>query len=230
MSRKTKNVVMIIALLIVCILSYFTMSGAVKSTRPNNSTFGEEFGGTPPNFNNGQFSEEDMPQRPSSNFQDGEMPNLENLPENFGNGEIPDLGELPENFNKDEMPENFEENFKNGNFSKQEFKANISTIYYILFAVEGLIISSLLIYLIMSKFNSKTLKETLDTGNKIIIFTILTIVLTIGLTVVDGVLAKNLFTTKNMAQFENREKPNNNNSNITNETTDKENSNEINQI
>ena len=230
MNRKVKNVVMITTLLIVCILNYFTMSGAVKSTIPNNSTFGKEFEGTPPNFNNGQFSEEDMPQRPSSNFQDGEMPNLENLPENFGNGEIPDLGELPENFNKDAMPENFEENFKNGNFSKQEFKANISTIYYILFAVEGLIISFLLIYLIMSKFNSKTLKETLDTGNKIIIFTILTIVFTIGLTVVDSMLAKNLFTTKNMVQFENREKSNNNNSNITNETTDKENNNEINQI
>ena len=215
MSRKIKNVIMITIILIVCVLSYFTMTGAVKSSI-SGSDFKNNFGGTPPNFNNGEFSEEDMPQRPSGNFEKGEMPNLENLPENFEKGEMPNLENLPENFENGEMPdigelpENFEESFKNGNFSNAQFNKNISAIYYILFAVEGLIIASLVIYLIMSKFNSKTLKETLSTSKNIIIFIILTIVITIGLTVVQSVLAKNVFANNNMPQFENTQRPINN--------------------
>ena len=232
MSRKIKNVIMITIILVVCVLSYFTMTGAVKSSRQNNGTFENDFGGTPPNFNNDEVLKEDMEERPSRDFQNGEIPNLENLPEDFENGEIPNIEELPENFengempNFDEMPENFEENFKNGNLSKGQFKQNISAIYYILFAVEGLIISALLIYLIMSKFNSKTLKETLGTSKNIIVFIILVLIITIGLTAVQSVLAKNVFATNNMPQFENRQRPSNN----TNQTTDEENNDKTNQI
>lgn len=39
-----------------------------------------------------------------------------------------------------------------------ENKNNISTIYYVLFSVENLIITILVIYLVMSSFNKKTLK------------------------------------------------------------------------
>ena len=70
MNRKVKNVIMIAILIIVCILSYFTMNVAVKSSMPDNSTSGKEFGGTPPNFNNGEFSEEDIPQKPSEDSED----------------------------------------------------------------------------------------------------------------------------------------------------------------
>ena len=232
MKRKSKNITMMVIILIVCVLSYFTMTGAVKSSIPNGSTFKNDFGGTVPNFNNGEFSEENIPQRPSGDFEKGEMPDLENMPENFQNGEIPNLENIPENFANGELPEDFENNFKNGNFARQQFNPNISVIYYILFAIEGLIISSLLIYLIMSKFNSKTLKETLGTGKKIIVYIVLVLIITIGLTVVQSMLAKNVFATNNMTQFENTQKPRNNanNSNSTNETIGNENKTETNQI
>ena len=226
MSRKIKNVIMIAIILIVCVLSYFTMSGAVKSSMPNNNNFRNDFGGTPQNFDNGEFSEENMPERPSMDFENGEMPNNGELPENFKNGKIPNMGELPENFEKGEMPEGFEENFKNGNFSREQFKPSISAIYYILFVVEGLIISSLLIYLVMSKFNSKTLKETLDTSRKIIAYIILLLIITIGLTVVQSMLATNVFATNNMKQFENIQRPRNNSNNSNNSN----NANEINEV
>ena len=226
MSRKIKNVIMIAIILIVCVSSYFTMSGAVKNSMPNNNNFRNDFGGTPPNFNNGEFSEENILERPSMDFENGEMPNNGELPENFKNGKIPNMGELPENFEKGEMPEGFEENFKNGNFSREQFKPSISAIYYILFVVEGLIISSLLIYLVMSKFNSKTLKETLDTSRKIIAYIILVLIITIGLTVVQSMLATNVFATNNMKQFENIQRPRNNSNNSNNSN----NANEINEV
>ena len=224
MSRKVKNVVMLAIILMVCVLSYFTMSGAVKSSMPNNNDFRSNLGGTLPNFNNSEFSEEEMPQRPSQDFENGEIPNNGELLENFKNGEMPNMGELPENFEKGEMPEGFEENFKNGNLLREQFKPSISAIYYILFVTEGLIISSLLIYLIMSKFNSKTLKETLDSSKKILVYIILVLIITIGLTVVQSMLAKNVFTANNNIQFENIQRPNNyNNINNTNETNEVEN-------
>ena len=224
MSRKAKNVIIMAIILIVSVSSYFTMRGAVKSSVPNNNNVRNDFGGTLPNFNNGDFSEEDMPERPSIDFENGEIPNNEELLENFKNGEMPNMGEIPENIEKGEMPEGFEENFKNGNFSREQFKPSISAIYYILFVAEGLIISLLLIYLIMSKFNSKTLKETLDSSKKIIVYIILVLIITIGLTVVQSMLAKNVFAANNDIQFENIQIPNNyNNINNTNETNEVQN-------
>ena len=204
MSRIIKNVVMISIILGVCVLSFFTMKGAVKSNIPNNSTFEKEFGGTMPQFNNGEFSAENLPQMPSGNL---------------GKGEMPNIGELPENFENGKMPEDFQESFKNGNLPKGDFKQNIGIIYYVLFAVEGLIISLLLIYLIMSRFNSKTFKETLGTGIQKIIFVILVLIITVGLTILQSILAKNLFSSNNIMQFEDRQnfRNNINNTNMLNQ-------------
>ena len=63
-----------------------------------------------------------------------------------------------------------------------ENKNNISTIYYVLFSTENLIITILVIYLVMSSFNKKTLKETFINKDKIIIYVLGSIILTIGLT------------------------------------------------
>lgn len=38
MNRKIKNIVMIVMAIAMCVLSYFTMSGAIKNTIPNNRT------------------------------------------------------------------------------------------------------------------------------------------------------------------------------------------------
>ena len=214
MNRKIKNVVMIITIIIVCVLSCFIMNAAVKSNIPNNSRFENEFKESMPQFNNEEVLKENIPQKPSGDFENREMPSNKEFPNDFKNGEMPNLDEMPENF-------------KNGNFSKEQFKVSISSIYYILFAAEGLIISLLLIYLIMSRFNSKTLKETFGTGAQKIVFIILVLIITIGLTILQSMLSKNVFSINqdnNMPQFENRQslKNDTNNTNIINKNdTDK---------
>ena len=70
--------------------------------------------------------------------------------------------------------------------------SNVSTIYYVLFVGEGLILSSALIYLVMSNLNKKTSKETLSSSDKVIIY-ILSIVL---LTTLSTYLNSKLLTTK----------------------------------
>lgn len=220
MNRKIKNIVMIVIILTMCVLSYFTMSGATKNAMPDNR-FGnnQNQGETPPNFN-----KREIPEMPEGGFQNGEVPEMPKG--GFKNGKMPDISRLPE-----DMQEDFENgNIKNfdGNFSNRDFKQNISVLYYILFIVESLIISLLIIYLIMSKFNEKTLKETIENSKRIVIFVILIVVITIGLTFLQITLARNVFPARNRTQFKNMQMPKNdyNNTNVVkknNETNTTEN-------
>lgn len=58
----------------------------------------------------------------------------------------------------------------------------IKTIYYILFALEAFVVSALIVYLIMSNFNLRTLNETLGSGIKALSFTIIVVILGMVLT------------------------------------------------
>lgn len=91
-----------------------------------------------------------------------------------------------------------------------ETKSNVNTIYYVLFGVESLIIATLVIYLIMSNFNNMTIKETFVNKDKIIIYILGSIILTIGLTYLMSFL-----TTLNNSNNSNFNPIQDNNSNIT---------------
>lgn len=74
---------------------------------------------------------------------------------------------------------------------QENISNQISTANYIMFGAEGLIISILVIYLIMSRFNKLTLKETLKNADKAIIF----ILTTILVTAIQICIAKNSLTS-----------------------------------
>ena len=69
----------------------------------------------------------------------------------------------------------------------------IEGIYYVLFAIEGIVISTFIIYLIMSKFNKLTFSQTLEKTNKKVIFIIMIIIVTVILTVAQAIITKNVF-------------------------------------
>lgn len=137
----------------------------------------------------------------SMNDNDKQMP---------GNNEKPDSsnqGETQPDMPNDNQGSEIKPEMPNG-----ENKNNISTIYYVLFSVENLIITILVIYLVMSSFNKKTLKETFINKDKIIIYVLGSIILTIGLTY----LMSFLTTLNNKNNTGNNNfNPNQNNSNIT---------------
>ena len=87
------------------------------------------------------------------------------------------------------------------------------TTYYIIFGVEGLILSSLIIYLIMSKFNKKTIKETFEESDKVIIYILCLIILTSGITYGSVYITKNLLINNKTAS-NNSSDENNTSSNI----------------
>ena len=75
--------------------------------------------------------------------------------------------------------------------------SKINLVYYIAFGVESLVLSVVIVYLILSKFNKKTFKETFENNNKKIIALLSTILLTGGLTYLNGYLTNNYFIKNN---------------------------------
>lgn len=70
---------------------------------------------------------------------------------------------------------------------------SISYVYYIVFGIESIILSFLLSYLLMSKFNKKLFKETYASGDKIIISILSIVILTGGFTFLNITLTNKYF-------------------------------------
>mgnify|MGYP004647242737 FL=1 len=99
-----------------------------------------------------------------------------------------------------------------GNMPSEKETSSITTGYYIAFTIEGLILSTLIIYLIMSNFNKKNIKETFENKDKVIICLLSLIILTGLITLGSSVITNNVVLKNDNA---NKETQNNNNSNAT---------------
>lgn len=173
MNRKLKNVLSILAIVIVGALSFGTMILAENSVQDTSKM--QNFGNSP-NMSNAQ----EPPVKPegSSGNENGSQTKQENS--NGANAQEPPA--KPEGLNGESKT------------------SEIEVSYYILFAIEAMVISILIIYLIMSNFNKKMARETLNNGIKIVIFIIATIAVTIALTFLQTYLTKSVFLNENTAQ------------------------------
>ncbi len=209
MNRKIKNIIMIIIVIMVCIASGFTIklakeSGEVKQGNPPqmSNTNGENNGqmGTPPNVNNNSDGNnqgtppskpDDSSENASSNTQQSQMKEKTDG-QNSSNGQ--------ENGNMPSAP-----NMQNGeNMPSMSGQSNqIETAYYIIFGIEAFVVSIIVIYLIMSGFNSKTLAETVNGAKNIIIYIILVAVITTGLTLAQICITKNISNSNTQNQVQN---------------------------
>ncbi len=179
LNRKNKNIITIVLLVLMIASLVLTFVYARKLVNNNQGNMPSMNGGEPPEKPDGD--NEEVPEKPDDNNQDETKTEMPS--DNQGNQ------------NKPEMP--------------GETKSNVSTIYYVLFGVESLIIATLVIYLIMSNFNNMTIKETFVNKDKIIIYILGSIIFTIGLTYLMSFL-----TTLNNSNNSNFN-PNQDNSNIT---------------
>lgn len=107
-------------------------------------------------------------------------------------GSMMSQSELPEKTN-DNSNMNNGNNMMNDqdNIPQMNNEKNSNIYYYIVLGLEGLITSSLIIYLFMSKFNKKSIKETFKSGDKIIIYLLSLALLTIVLTYSSNKLLSN---------------------------------------
>lgn len=218
MKRNLKNIVMILIIIAVGVCSYFTMKNT--QTTNNNGGANQQNSQTIPqmlsqdsnsseNLNsNGDMGE--PPAKPdeennsnSSNNQNsrsqmGEPPakpdeeNNSNSSNNQNSGN--QMGEPPtkpdgENSSSSTNMQGLKEM---PNMNQQNSNGGIKTIHYVMFGIEGLVISLMIIYLAMSRFNKYTLKEILNEVNTTIIFILLVIIVTVILTVAQVCITKKL--------------------------------------
>lgn len=184
MKRKTKNIIVIGIMIIMIGLTVFTVVKAKNSM----GSFGNnmmETGGNPPSMNGGS----DMGNPPSMPSGD----NTQTPPEKPDSDDSQTPPEKPEGDNNQQ--DNTQSGQNDNEMSKPEIPSEngmsneLDTKYYVFFGLESLVIGGLLVYLIMSNFNSRSVKETFANKDKIIIGVLSVIVTTALLTMLCGFIA-----------------------------------------
>ena len=226
MKRKTKNIIVIISIIIIGVCSFFTMNASKNSISSANTNINKhEDNGMPPakpdedNQSKLQTNQNDNKQEgassntdennnqkpPAKPDEDNQSKSQTNQNDNKQEGASSNTNEN-NNLKPPTMPN--ESNGSNEQKGKPEQEApdmslensKIEPSYYVLFGIEGFIISILLVYLIISVFNKTTIKETLNTPVKIILYIVLVIMLTIGITYLQSYLTNNVFTDNNQTK------------------------------
>lgn len=218
MKRITKNIITIVTILLMLVLVFLTMNYAknhIESTNngPENMSgnmpeIGENTNNnmTPPDKPDGdnQNGMEEPPEKPDGDSQNSmEEPPEKPDGDNQNSMEEPpakpednnDTSSTNDNQNNKGMPAIPSENMPNMNNAK-----SLTIIYYIVFGIECLVIALLIIHLIMSNLNKKTIKETYQNKDKILITILGTILLGATLTYLSTVITTNNFlnsTTQN---------------------------------
>ena len=188
MKRNVKNAICVVLIILSCVMVFLTMNYAKNNVKAN-----DNFSGTPP----------EMPSGENGPGQGGEMtpPDMNDDEERKEPGEKPEMNEnqnddsnIPDMDNDNNRPEMPNNNMQmpGQNMSATSNK-EIDTTYYIVFAVEALVISSLAIYLVMSNLNKKNIKETFENKDKIIIYVLGTLLATGVLTYSFGAITNNYF-------------------------------------
>lgn len=172
MSRKLKNVMMII-LLVMLIGSSCLLVGYARDYK-SSFTFRELM----------QMDDVNIPGKPSEEFTEKQQPPMEN------EGKQP--LEMPNEMKKD--------------VDNRGQKEELPISYYIFFGIEGLAISWIVLYLIMSKGNKYSLKETFRNTDKIVIFILGIIIMSIGLSSIMNVASKTF--TKSLPNTEEKKDTN----------------------
>ncbi|MDD6244899.1 MAG: hypothetical protein PUB03_04490 [bacterium] len=172
MKRNVKNGIFI-GIIILMIAAMFLTNYYAKKNITNTSGPNTEMMGNPPSMGNNQSGDNTPPAQPDDNQSNDNSTTQDNA--NGGSSQN-NQGTPPEKPSGDDNNNNQMPEMPNMTNSSNK----TSAIYYVLFAIEGLVLSLSLIYLIMSNLNKKTTKETFKSTDKIVIYVLSVLLLTIG--------------------------------------------------
>ncbi len=184
MQRKIKNIISVVIILLLCggiVLTIYLSTKSSNTSDSNNIPNMSQNGSELPDIPNGNDQGE-PPEKPEGELNGGEENNNSNIEEP---PEKPDwdnnMGTPPEMPNNDSGMEQIGGQPNNN--------TNNNYVYLILFGIESLTLSIIVLYLIMSGFNKKTLKEIFTNTDKILIYILGVIILTSGLTFTENLVA-----------------------------------------
>ena len=201
MKRSIKNLIIIAMVMITGVCSYFTMKD-VKENSTNGVENNMPQGGMQQSNPNGSAPEKPDSSNGNNNNNMGEPPakpdeNSDDSSANKGNESMqkPNNDMNSNSTQQENTPPEMPNDMKQSEFNKSE--NGIRTIHYIMFGVEGFVGAVLIAYLIMSKFNKLTFVETIGQSGELIIFVIVTIVITVILTATQIFITQKAFVTEN---------------------------------
>ena len=219
MKRNLKNTIMILIIIALGVGSYFTIQNARETQETTTSEIqqrktGENTQETPPEKSSEDTSNENSqntpPERPSEDMSNEnsqntppEKPSGDTSNENSQNTSPEKPSGNMSNENNQGTPPEMPSNMPNMNQEILQDKTTIKTSAYILFGIESLGASLILVYLIMSKFNKLTLKETITNMDKTIIFILLVIIITTIITIAQIYISKNVNTENEVQKTNN---------------------------
>lgn len=221
MKRSIKNLIIIAMIILAGVCSYFTMkdvkensSNGVQGNMPQGGMQqGNQNGSAPENPDSSNEGSSDNtnkgnPPEIPSNSNNGSNNNMEEPPAkpdenrddnsvNNGNGSMqkPNNDMNSNSTQQQNTPPEMPSDMNQGETSKS--MSGIRTIHYIMFGVEGFVGAVLIVYLIMSKFNKLTFAETIGKSGELIIFVIVTIVVTAILTATQIFITQKAFISEN---------------------------------
>lgn len=193
MSRTLKNVLTIIFIIVLLCTSFFTVNFAKSAGpvdreqsmqtqdtappgMPDKDNKDSLNGQQPPEVSSGENRNTDGSEQPPE-IPDSENKGSSNAQQPPEKPEGEDNSDSSNSNNPPEIPKSSDENgFENFDGNNKPF--GISTVYYILFIAQSLLISLALLYLIMSGFNKKSFKETFKSKGKTILFILCVALLT----------------------------------------------------
>ena len=218
MSRKNKNIITSLILIILIGLMSGTIYFASQSINSTNNAINmKEMGGTPPDMQNNNGEQPEMQENNSSEKSNKSESNRKTPPEkpSGDNGGEPPEKPNDDNSDNNQMTEreNNNQNDEKSHSNKMETpkdmqnnnmsnNTNLNALYYVAFSIESLLIGLTIMYLLMSKFNKKSFKETFKDTDKIVIIVLSSIIITGGLTYLDGIITKTI-SNKNESTISN---------------------------
>ncbi len=212
MSRKLKNIIMCIILALLIGLLALTVKCAIDSKSSNiqiveknsnnknrdqmrQSSEMNDSMGEPPDMDNNSSNQGDM----RNKGERSEMPSNDTNNQNVIENDMPEPPDMNDNSSDNQTARNnrmkmTDDSMQKGNNRTENITSSnkIDTKYYLLFAIEGLAISSILVYMVMSSFNSKKMKQTFRNKESKIIYVLSTIILTLCLTGCSSCISNNI--------------------------------------
>lgn len=178
MKRWIKNGILVVIMILCLEVIVFTGIYASKNLSSGN------MGGNPPNANTGrENTPPEMPNNNNGSINENDNNSSTNEPPEKPDGDTDKQApEKPEGENNGSAPE-----MPNGNMNN----AGLSVKYYVILGVAGFGFTVSAVYLLMSKFNKLTFKETFLNTDKIVIFILSSLILTGVVTFVSGYFTSN---------------------------------------
>lgn len=194
MKKGIKNIIMICILFLMLGLTYLTMNYAKNNISTNNMAPNmSENMGQPPEKPSGdgdtqkENSDGEEIKKPDNQEGDADMAKPDDENDRAGLTKPDDDG------NSSNMPN--DDNVMPGEMNKNENKLTIW--YYVIFAAYGIVIELIIMYLIQSNFNAKSMKEVFINKDKIVIYVLGVILFSVIFTFGSKFITENYFLSSN---------------------------------